>query len=194
MLRGRPACPPSFIDQSEEGFTGGLVPVFFGPPEPFGMDRDDRNALLGLHFFADRLHVVADQADDAGGIDEGGLGRIGLDQLRQGGVELFLTAVDDLFLPEVRGEAQPVEFRSGRKRTADVPGIGRASHRAVDQMEGVGYGIEDHAGAAKDTGPLAHGTGQTRLFTGNGSVFFLCPFLEDLFFPSLRISIIVNLA
>ena len=116
---------------------------------------------------ADGLDVVADQADDAGAVDEGRLGLVVVDQLAQGLVELGLAAEDDVLLAEVGGEAQAVELRSRRERAADVPGVGRAADRAVDQVDGVGDGVEDHPRAAEDAGALADRAGHAVLLAGH---------------------------
>ena len=54
------------------------------------------------------------------------------------------------------------------------------------KMEGVGDRVEDHPGAAEDTGPLAHRARKTRLAAGNGPVVLICPLLINLFFSALK--------
>jgi len=77
-----------------------------------------------------------------------------------------------------------MELGTRGKGPADVPGVGGASDRAVDEMEGVGYGVEDHPGTAEHAGPLAYRTGQTLPVAGEGkgllalSVDLVRPFLE----------------
>ena len=144
--------------------------------------------LLGLDAAADRGHVVADQADDAGGVDEGGLGLVVVDQLDQRRVELLLAAVDHVRLAQVGGKAQAVQFRPGGERAADVPGVGRAADRAVDQVHGVGDRIEHHARAAEHARPLADRAGQALLLAGHGER--LGARLVDLRLRASRMSII----
>ena len=68
-------------DQPEHGVAGRLVAGPLVALEAFGLDRQHRDAFLRRHPFADRLQVVADDADDAGGVDEGRLGLVAVDQL-----------------------------------------------------------------------------------------------------------------
>ena len=87
-----------------------------------------------------------------------------VDQLAQGGVELLLAAVDHVHLAQVGGEAEPVKLRPGRECAANVPGIGGAADRPVNDVQGVGDGIEHHARAAEDAGALAHRPGRRSAF------------------------------
>jgi len=91
-----------------------------------------------------------------------------VDEFDQGVVELFLAAEDDVGLLHVRGKAQAVQFRPGRKRTPDIPGVDRAADGAMHQMQGVGNGIKHHPRAAEHAGPLAHRPGQAILVALHG--------------------------
>jgi hypothetical protein len=53
------------------------------------MDGQDRDALFLFPLAADGGHIVADDAHDAGGVDESGLGPVTVDQFVQGGGQLF---------------------------------------------------------------------------------------------------------
>ncbi len=128
--------------------------------KPFGLHRQDRDALLGAHLFADALQVVADEPHDAGGVDERGLGVVPVDEFDQGLVELLFPAEDHVHFLKVGGKAQAVQLRPRRQRPPDVPGVGGAADGAVHQVQGVGDGVEHHPGAAEDAGPLAHRPGQ----------------------------------
>ena len=146
--------------QAEHGLAGGVVAGPLVALKPFGLHRQDRDALLLAHLFADALQVVADDPHDAGGVDEGRLGVVPVDEFVQGPVELGLAAEDHVHFLEVGGKAQAVEFRPRGQGAPDVPGIGGAADGAVHQVQGVGDGVEHHPGAAEDAGPLAHRPGQ----------------------------------
>ena len=149
--------------QSEHGLAGGVVAGPLVALEAFGLHRQHRDALLLAHLLADALQVVADDAHDAGGIDEGGLGVMPVDEFDQGPVELCFAAEDHVHFLEVGGEAQAVEFRPRGQGPPDVPGVGGAADGAVHQVQGIGDGVEHHPGAAEDAGPLAHRPGQAVL-------------------------------
>ena len=57
-----------------------------------------------------------------------------------------------------------MQFRAGGQCPADIPGVGRAADRAVDQVHGVGDRVEHDARAAEHAGPLADRPGQAVLF------------------------------
>ncbi len=61
-------------DEFVKRFARGFVAVFLRAFETFGMHAEHGNAGLGGNAFADGAHVVADDADDAGGINKRGLG------------------------------------------------------------------------------------------------------------------------
>jgi hypothetical protein len=85
---------------------------------------------------------------------------VAVDELVEGGFELLLAAEDDVRFLQVGGERQAVQLRTAGQRAPDIPGVDRAADGAVDQMQGVGDGIEHHARAAEDAGALADGPGQ----------------------------------
>ena len=171
-------------DEAKEGVTGGLVAGPLVALEPFGLDRDHRDAVLGLDLPADRLQVVADDADDAGRVDKGRLGCMPFDQLAQGGEQLLLAAEDDVTLLQVGGEGQPVQFRAGRQRAADVPGVDRAADGPVHQVDRIGDRVEHHPRAAEHAGPLADRAGQAVLVADDGKGGFALD--HDLTFPFLQ--------
>ena len=63
--------------------AGRAIAVLLGALEALGVHGDHGYAPLGGDPAADRRHVVADEADDAGRVDEGGLGLVLLDQLNE---------------------------------------------------------------------------------------------------------------
>ena len=132
----------SLADQLHEGVAGGFVAILLGALESFGMHRQNRDSLLFGNFLADRVDVVPDEADDAGRIDERRVGLILVDQLDERFVKLLFAAVDDIHLLEVGRKAEPVQLRSRRNRSPDVPGVGGATDGAVHDVNGVGYRIE----------------------------------------------------
>ena len=143
--------------------AGRAVAVLLRALEAFGVDGQHGDAFLRRHAAADGLHVVADHAHDAGRVDEGRLGLVVVDQFDERLVELLRAAEDHVLLLQVGGEAQPVQFRARGERAADVPGVGRAADRAVDEVHGVGDRVEHHPRSAEDARPLAHRAGQARL-------------------------------
>ena len=52
-----------------------------------------------------------------------------------------------------------MQLRPRRERAADVPGVGRTADGPVDEVQGIGDGVEHHARAAEDARPLAHAAG-----------------------------------
>ena len=162
-------------------FAGGAITVLLGALESFRVHGDHGDALFLCDRAADRFHIVADHADDAGGINKRGLGLVRVDQFTQAGAKFFLAAVDDIHLAEIGGETIAVQLRSAGERAADVPGIGGAADRPMDDVQRIGDRIEHHARTAKDAGALADGTGRAFLVARNPALAF--PFAEDL--PSL---------
>ena len=81
-------------DELGQAVAGRAVAVFLRAAKAFALDRQHGDAPFGLDAAADRGHVVADDAHDAGRIDERRLGLIVVDQFDQGLVELLLAAVD----------------------------------------------------------------------------------------------------
>ena len=73
----------SRADQLVQRRTGGVVAVLLGPLETFGVDGQDGDPFLGRHPLADGLDIVADDADDAGRVDEGRLGMVVVDQFAE---------------------------------------------------------------------------------------------------------------
>ena len=63
-------------DEFVKRLARGLVAVFLRALETFGMHAEHGNAGLRGDAFADGAHVVADDADDAGRVDERGLGLV----------------------------------------------------------------------------------------------------------------------
>ena len=153
--------------QLEHRLAGRLVAGPFVALEPLGLDRQDRNIFFLGHCPANRLEIVADDTDDTGGVDKGGLGPVPVDQLDQGRMELFLAAEDHVYFLEIGGKRQPVQLRARRQGAADIPGVDRTADGAVDQVQGVGNGVEHHPGAAEHAGPLAHRPGQAVLVAIN---------------------------
>ena len=70
-------------DQLEQRLAGRLIAIFLRPLESFGVHRQNRNSLFAADSFADGLHVIADNAHDAGGIDKCGFWLMRVDQLAQ---------------------------------------------------------------------------------------------------------------
>ena len=70
-------------DQLVQRRTGRVVAVLLGSFEAFGVDRQDGNPLFLCDPSADGLDVVADDAHDAGRVDEGGLGLVVVDQVAE---------------------------------------------------------------------------------------------------------------
>jgi hypothetical protein len=98
-------------DQPGHGAAGRLVAGALVAFEAFGLHRQYRNAGRGGDFFADRLEIVADDADDAGRVDEGRLGMMAVDQFIQGLLKLFLAAEDDVEFLQVGGKGEAVQLR-----------------------------------------------------------------------------------
>jgi hypothetical protein len=70
----------SGADKLQQRVAGRAVAVFLGSAEALGMDRQHRDSFLPAHALADGLDVVADHAHDAGGVDEGGFGLVGINR------------------------------------------------------------------------------------------------------------------
>src|SRR5208337_5557738 len=87
--------------QTEHGLAGGPVTGPLVAFETLGLHRQYRDALLPGHLFADPFQIVADEAHDAGGVDEGGLGLVPLDEFHQGPIKLVLRPEDDVHFLEV---------------------------------------------------------------------------------------------
>ena len=105
--------------------------------------------------------------DDAGGVDEGRLGLVVVDQLDAATRRACSRRRRSRPSPAGRWRSSAVQFRARGERSADVPGVGRAADGAVDQVQGVGDGIEHHPRSAEDAGPLAHRPGQAGLVAGH---------------------------
>jgi len=146
--------------QGEHGLAGRGVALALVALEPFRLDRDDRNAGLGRDVTANRVHVVADDAHDAGGIYESRIGLVTGDKFEQGGLELFFAAEDDILFLQISGETEAMQLGARGKGAPDVPGINGAANGTVHEVQGVGDGIEHHPRAAEHTGPLGNGPGQ----------------------------------
>ena len=107
------------------------------------------------------------------------------DEFEQRGFELFLAAVDHVHLLQVGGKAVAVQLRSARQRAANVPGVSRATHRPVDDVQRVGNRIQHHARAAKHAGALADGAGDAVLAAGHfGGLAASAARVDDLFFAA----------
>jgi len=145
--------------------AGRPVAVLLGPLEPLGMNRQNRNAGLLAHPFAHRLHIVSDDAHDAGGVYKRRLGRMLCDELRKTLVEFIFAAEYYLPFPQIRGKTQSVEFGTGRNSPPDIPRVGSAPDGAVNKVKRIGDGIQHHPGATEHTGPLTDGAGNAVLFT-----------------------------
>ena len=143
-----------------------------------------RNAFRSSDAFANRADVVANHSNDACRINKRRLRMMAVDQLQQRTFQLFFTAIDDVELLHVGGKTIAVQLRATRLRTANVPGVRRAARRAVDEVQGVGDGVEDDARAAEDARPLAHRPGEALLFAGHRER--LRAFLVDLRFAGLE--------
>ena len=154
-------------DQAEEGVARGAVAVFFRALEPFGMNADDGDAGFRRNPFADGADVIPDQADDAGGIDKRRLGGMMGDEFEQPGFEFLLAAEDHVHFLKIGGETLAMELGAAREGAANVPGVGGAANRPVDNVQRVGDGIQNHARATKHTGALADRTGDTGLVAGH---------------------------
>ena len=116
-----------------------------------------------LTLLAHRLHVIANHADDAGGIDKRRLRMVCVDQFAERGVQLLFAAVHHVQLLHIGREAQPVQLRPRRQRAPYVPGVGGAADRPMHNVQGVGDGIQYDARAAEDAGALAHRTSHALL-------------------------------
>ena len=97
--------------QLQQRIAGRAVAVFLGPFKSLRMHRQHRNSRLLADALAHRFHVVADHADDAGGINKRRLRLVCFNQLAERGVQLLLAAVHHIQLVQVGREAQPVQFR-----------------------------------------------------------------------------------
>ncbi len=83
-------------DKLKERIAGRAITILLGALESFGVHRQNGNSLLLADALADRLHVVADDSDDAGGIDKRGFGLMRVDQLAQRRVKLLLASLDNV--------------------------------------------------------------------------------------------------
>ena len=88
--------------------------------------------------FAHGGQVVADEAHDAGGVHEGGLGLVARDELVQRLGQLLFAAENHIQLLQIGAEGQAVQLRAATERAADVPGVSRAADGPVHQVQGVG--------------------------------------------------------
>jgi hypothetical protein len=149
----------AFPYQTVECVASRLIAGLLGPGESGRFHGDDRNSLLPRHTFADGPDVVADETGDAGGVHERRLGRILVNQFEERVIQFLLTAVDDILFLEVGRETDAVEFRSGGKRTANVPRVGRAPDGTMHQMKRVGDRVKDDPRPAEDAAALAHRPG-----------------------------------
>jgi len=165
-------------DQLEHGVAGGFVAGPLVALESLGLHRQHRDTFFSRHSAADRLQVITDQADDAGGVNEGGFGAMPVDQLDQGRVELLLAAEYHVHLLQVGGKGEPVQFGAGGEGAANIPGIDCAADGAMHQMQGVGDGVEHHPRTTENAGPLADCPGQALLVAVDGKGLF--PFAVDL--------------
>ena len=137
----------------------GAVAVLFRAFETFGMNAENGNAGLLGNPFADGAHVIADESDDAGRVDERGFGLVMRDKFEQRGFELFLAAEDHVHFLQVGGKTVAMQLRSARQRAANVPGVSCAANRPVDDVQRVGDRIQHHARTAEHAGALADGAG-----------------------------------
>ena len=101
-------------DQPGHGIAGRLVASPLVAFKPFRLYRQHRDAFFRRDLFADRLQVVADQADNAGRIDEGRFRLVAVDQFVEGLLEFFFAAEDHIQLLEIGGKGEPVQFRPRR--------------------------------------------------------------------------------
>ncbi len=124
-------------DQRHQRFTSRVVALLLRSLEALGLHRHHRDAVALGDLSADRRDVIADDADDAGGVDEGRSGLMPFDQLDQAGFELLLAAEHDVAFAQVGGKAQSVQFRAAGQRPADVPGVDRTPDRTVHQVHRV---------------------------------------------------------
>ena len=60
-----------------------------------------------------------------------------------------------------------MELRAAGLSAADVPCVGCAADRAMDDVQGVGNGIKHDSGAAEHAGTLAHRTRRTGFVTSD---------------------------
>jgi hypothetical protein len=90
-----------------------------------------------------------------------------LDQAGQRLVEFPLPAKDDFLLLQIGGKTQAMQLRPRRERPANIPGVGGAANRAMDQVQGIRNRIKHHPRAAKHTGALADRTGQAGFVASN---------------------------
>ncbi len=150
-------------DQLPHGRAGGLVALALVALEAFRHHRQDGDALFLGNAPAYRRQVVADQADDAGRVDEGRLRGMPVDQFDQGLIQLGFAAEDDVHLLQIGGKGQAVQFGTGRQGAADIPGIDGAADGAVHQVHGIGDRVEHDPGTAEHAGPLADCPGEAVL-------------------------------
>mgnify|MGYP000323887343 CR=1 FL=1 len=78
--------------QAKHGLAGGVVAGPFVALEAFGLDRQHRNPLFFGNLLTDALQVVADNPHDAGGVNEGRLGAVPVDEFMQSLIELGFAA------------------------------------------------------------------------------------------------------
>ena len=171
-------------DQRGQSVARRPVSVLFGALEALGVDRQDGYSLLGFHAAADCRHVVADDPHDAGRVDECGLGMVGVDQLHQSPVQFLLAPENHVLLSQVGRETHAVQLGARGEGPANVPRIGRAPDRTVDQVYGVGDRVEHDPRPAKNAGALAHRPGQALPLAGHRER--LGAFLVDLRFAGFE--------
>ena len=150
-----------------KGIAGGPVAFFLTAAEALGMYRQHRNVFLGTDFPADSVNIVSYQSYYTGRIDKSCFGLIFIYQLDQAIVQFFFSTLYDIHFAQVGGETEPMQLRPGRQSAANVPCIGRTADGAVDQVQGVGDGVEYHSRAAEYAGPLADGSGQALFLAGH---------------------------
>ena len=101
-------------DQLKQRVAGRAVAVLLGAFESLRMYGKHRDTLLPADALAHCVHVIADHADNAGGVDECGLGLMRVNQFAQSGIEFLLAAHHYIHLAQVGGKTEPVEFGPGR--------------------------------------------------------------------------------
>ena len=87
------------------------------------------------------------------------------DAFVDGSGQFLFAAEDDVCFPEIGGIAVTVAFITAGQAATDIPGVAGTADGTVHNMEGIGDGIQDHAGPAVNAGPLADRPGDTRGFT-----------------------------
>jgi hypothetical protein len=120
------------------------------------------------NFLTNGGHIVADDTDDAGGIDEGGLAAGRRRSVRTRAAASFFSPPKMTSFSR-RSVEKLMRCSSGPedKGPANIPGVGRTADGPVDQVQGVGDRVEHHPRAAEHAGPLADRAGQAVLAAGH---------------------------